>query len=265
MWPVLGIVAVYARELLLARIFWCQNFRILEQLIFGWRRSMVSIAGRLDPLSGMAEARRHSRSPETQPRPPGREAPGSGSGPDGRRQRARRIGPVWQPSVAAAAADDEGFEIDDGMGALRRRGRRGRRANRAARAAARARASARAARSASRRIASHRIASLATHRIASHRIASHRIASHRIASHRIAINTLHRIASHRIASHRIASHRNIASHRIASHRIASHRIASHCTASLFVCVSKQAIKKTTCKHLGFCEHTGLCLYKQVIF
>ena len=61
-----------------------------------WYRSLVKVLGY--PLSGMAEARRHSRSPETQPRPPGREAPGSSSGPDGRRQRARRIGPVWQPS-----------------------------------------------------------------------------------------------------------------------------------------------------------------------
>ena len=191
----------------------------------------------------MAEARRHSRSPETQPRPPGREAPGSGSGPDGRRQRARRIGPVWQPSVAAAAADDEGFEIDDGMGALRRRGRRGRRANRAARAAARG---------ASRRIVSHRIASLATHCIA----------SHRIASHRIAINTLHRIASHRIATHRNIASQHIASHRTALHRIASHRIATHCTASLFVCISKQAILKKLA-NLGFCEHTGLCLFENL--
>ena len=138
MWPVLGIVAVYARELLLARTFWCQNFRILEQLPFDWLRSSVD---RWLPFSGMSEARRHSRSPEPRPRPPGREAPGSGSGPDGRRQRARRSAAVSQPPVAAAAADDgdEGFEIDDGMGALRRRGRRGRRENRAARAAARAR------------------------------------------------------------------------------------------------------------------------------
>ena len=100
MWPVLGIVAVYARELLLARNFWCQNIiRILEELIFGWRRSTGY------PLSSMAEARRHSRSPETQPRPPGREAPGSGSGPDGRRQ---TEGAPHRPGVAAVGRRGRG-------------------------------------------------------------------------------------------------------------------------------------------------------------
>ena len=70
----------------------------------------------------MADAWRRSRSPpEPRPRPPAREAPGSGGGPDGRRIRSRRIGPVWQPPVAAAdnRDGDEGFAIDDGMGALR--------------------------------------------------------------------------------------------------------------------------------------------------
>ena len=81
----------------------------------GW----LSIAGY--PLSGMAEARRHSRSPEPRPRPPAHEAPGSGGGPDGRLIRSRRIGPVWQPPVAAADEDDgdEGFAIDEMQGALR--------------------------------------------------------------------------------------------------------------------------------------------------
>ena len=94
--------------------------RILEFLsnchLIGYDR--VSIAGYPCPACQKRGCTAARRSPGPGRRGARREAPGSGSGPAGRRQRARRIGPVWQPSVAVAAADDAGFEIDDGMGAL---------------------------------------------------------------------------------------------------------------------------------------------------
>ena len=194
-----------------------------------------------DRVSGMSEARRHSRSPELRPRPPGREAPGSGSGPDGRRQRARRSAAVSQPPVAAAAADDddEGFEIDDGMGSETR--------SRSLPRPVRQAAPFRAARTAvvadpapfrrprrSRRSCSRRSLLEPARRGRRGRRRAARAAA------RAARGATRRIVSYLISSHRIVSHR-LASHRIASHRTAPYHFATHRTASHSIFVCKQVI------------------------